>query len=300
MDTFWICEQVKNRTLEGHKHSALGQRNHTGMLMLRWLQKMDLSKYLLEKILHYVAGVIPGIIALVLFECVAPGALRGIFNNGFLGYRTTVALTLLLAFIIGNTLSTCLSIILIVFVSVMAAITVAIRERQSYKDRHAYDPAPWRDPKWRALAKKHLGDRAPNDTLLEPRKAFDFRRRLQEILPEKARTVSIPEMDAQRNNLEQDDQNWAYWYQHHHDLVIQEEDRSFESYVRKGLVFNFETAAVFLIVCSFCVPSVRHWWVLVPASAWIVYMLLEMFGEYAKRINNWSMFAEQIKFLSKA
>jgi len=261
--------------------------------------EMDWSKYPIEKVLHYVAGVIPGIVALILLELVAPGTLRGILNSGFLGYRTTIALILLLAFVIGNTLSTGLGMLLIVPMATLGAITYGIRSRSSYQDRHAYDPAPWRDPNWRALAKMHLGDRAPNDTLLEPRKSFDFKRKMQEILPEKLRTVSLAEMDAQRNSLEQDDGNWAYWYQHFHDLIIQEEDRSFDTYIRKGLVFNLETAAVFLVVCAFGVPTIRHWWVIIPASAWIIYLILEMAGEYAKRLDRWSTFAAQIKYLSK-
>src|SRR5258705_12627328 len=130
---------------------------------------MDLSKYPLEKLLHYLAGVIPGIVALILLEVVTPGTLRAVLNSGFLGYRTSIALVLLLAFVIGNTLSTALAILLIVPTATLGAITYAVRSRPSYQDRHAYDPAPWRDPNWRALAKKHLGDRAPNDTLLEPR-----------------------------------------------------------------------------------------------------------------------------------
>lgn len=259
---------------------------------------MDLSKYPLEKLLHYLAGVIPGIAALLMLEAATPGVLGSLFSVGFLGYRAKIVLVLLLAFVIGNTLSISLSFILTVPLIAMGTITYAIRSRSTYQDRHAYDAAPWRDARWRALAKQHLGDRAPNDTLLDPRKGFDLRRKFQEILPEKLRTVSLAEMDAERNRLEVDDANWAAWYDHFHQLIIQEEDRSFDSYVKKGLTFNFEATAAFILVSAIFVPPVRHWWVIVPACVWILFLILETFAEYVKRLNGWSTFISQIKYLS--
>ncbi len=70
---------------------------------------MDLSKYPLEKLLYFVAGVIPGFVALLIFHVAAPGSFGWFFSLGFLGYRTKVALVVLTAFVVGNSMTRFLS-----------------------------------------------------------------------------------------------------------------------------------------------------------------------------------------------
>src|SRR5258706_15782068 len=103
---------------------------------------MDWSKYPLDKVLHYAAGIIPGLVALFVIEVIATGSFARFFNLGFLGYRTKIGLILLLAFVIGNTLSVCLGFILVVPLAAMGATTYAIRSRSSYEARHPCDAAP--------------------------------------------------------------------------------------------------------------------------------------------------------------
>ena len=261
---------------------------------------MDWSKYPLEKLLHYAAGVIPGFAALFVLEIVASGSFARFFKVDFLGYKTKITLILLAAFVIGNTLSILLGIIVGMTLVVAGAITAAMRSRPTYQRRHAYDAVPWRDPFWRMLARKRLGDRAPNDTLLESRVAFDLHRNFQAGLPEHLRTQSLQEMDMVRNKLETDDANWAAWYQHYHELILRKENRSFDSYVRTGLTFNLETAALFLLVSTFFVRSMRHWWVILPACVWIAFLVLENMGNWTKYTNRWSTLSAQIAHLSGA
>jgi hypothetical protein len=66
---------------------------------------MDWSKYPLEKLFSFVAAVIPGFVALLVF----PGSLQWLFALGFLGYRTRVTVVVLLAFVVGFTMTTILS-----------------------------------------------------------------------------------------------------------------------------------------------------------------------------------------------
>lgn len=260
---------------------------------------MDISKYPLEKLLHYVAGIIPGLTALLVMEMAAPSTLGRLFALGFLGYRTKLIAVLLAAFVIGNTLTVFFGIILGVILVVIGAVIEAVRARPAYQARHAGDPAPWRDLRWRALVKKRLDTPAPDDTMLEPRAAFDLRRKIQEILPEQARSVSLKEMDEQRRKAEINDLRWSEWYHHYHDLVIQKENRTFDSYVRKGLTFNMETAALYVLVSAAFVPAMRHWWYILPACGWVLFVVLETLGNWNQYANKWSTLSAQIKYLSE-
>src|SRR5258707_589380 len=68
---------------------------------------MNLSKYPLEKVFFFLAGIIPGFVALLIFQLAAPGTFGWFFTLGFLGYKTKLGLILLSAFIIGNSLTRC-------------------------------------------------------------------------------------------------------------------------------------------------------------------------------------------------
>jgi hypothetical protein len=68
---------------------------------------MDLSKYPLEKLLYFVAGVIPGFVALLMFQVAHPGSFNWFFSLGFLGYRTKVVLAVLAMFVVVKWLSWC-------------------------------------------------------------------------------------------------------------------------------------------------------------------------------------------------
>jgi hypothetical protein len=63
---------------------------------------MDLSKYPLERLFYFIAGVIPGFAALLIFQLAAPGSFVWFFTLSFLGYKTKLSLILIAAFVIGN------------------------------------------------------------------------------------------------------------------------------------------------------------------------------------------------------
>lgn len=82
---------------------------------------MDLSKYPLEKVFYFVAGVIPGFTALLIFQLAVPGAFTWFFTLGFIGYKTKLSLILLVAFVIGNSMTTFLRAIVGMVGGVVAA-----------------------------------------------------------------------------------------------------------------------------------------------------------------------------------
>jgi hypothetical protein len=70
---------------------------------------MDFTKLPLEKLLYFVAGVIPGFVVLLIFQAAHPYAFGWFVNLAFLGYKTKISLILLVAFVAGNTLTASLS-----------------------------------------------------------------------------------------------------------------------------------------------------------------------------------------------
>src|SRR5579863_1795028 len=102
---------------------------------------MDWSRYPLEKLFSFVAAVIPGFVALLVFS----GSMQQLFALGSLGYRTRVAVVVLVAFVVGFTMTTTLN-------ALLGAIGGSIGS-VSYKPPHTHPIAPWRDPRWRRLVK---------------------------------------------------------------------------------------------------------------------------------------------------
>lgn len=103
---------------------------------------MDWSKFPIEKLTHYVAGIIPGFCVLVLVEFAHPGIGARFFGIGFLGYRTKVAVALAFAFLVGNTLTALLTLILGVLFGVMVGMEMRSAHRSSVQD---WQPTPWQD-----------------------------------------------------------------------------------------------------------------------------------------------------------
>lgn len=73
---------------------------------------MDLPKFPFEKIFYFAAGIIPGFVALLIYQLGVPGSFVWFFTLGFLGYRTKLSLILLAGFIIGNSMTTFLNSLL--------------------------------------------------------------------------------------------------------------------------------------------------------------------------------------------
>src|SRR5438128_12681635 len=101
---------------------------------------MDLSKYPLDKLASFIAAIIPGFAALLIFNLAAPGSFMWFFGLGSLGYNTKLTLILIAAFVIGISLTTLLNGLLGGAGGVLGGMT--------YKHPSQYDVAPWRDPQW--------------------------------------------------------------------------------------------------------------------------------------------------------
>jgi hypothetical protein len=59
---------------------------------------MDWSRYPLDKLVFFVAGIIPGSVALLVYQLAVPGSFNWFFALGFLGYRSKLTLIVLVAF----------------------------------------------------------------------------------------------------------------------------------------------------------------------------------------------------------
>ena len=255
---------------------------------------MDLLKYPLEKLFYFVAGVIPGFVALLIFELVAPGSFRWFFALGFLGYRTKLGLIILACFVVGNSMTAFLSGLL----GGVGGAVGAVMAQRPYRPPHFYDVAPWRDSRWRTLVKNRLGAQAPNDTRLISQAVFDLRRKRVEYLPKEEQLAALAGLDLEKLKTEGDDGDWAQWYDHFHQIVLQPDSRDFISYVRTGLNFNLETAALYVLVSAAVVRNLRHWWCILPACMWVLILVAEFYWGWQRFTDKWLTLSEQIKYLA--
>lgn len=252
---------------------------------------MDLSRYPLEKIFHFAAGFIPGLAALLIFEAAHPGGFRWFFGLGFLGYRTKLVAILLAAFVLGNTMSEFLTFL-------AEAVGRVIGYATPYRPSQLYAVAPCRDPGWRVLVQDVIGPAALADVQLMTPELYDFRLKLLESVPESERKDAAFALLQERAEAVMNDQCWQHWYDHYHQLIVQRADHSFESYVRTGLAYNLQTAAVYYLIFAATFPAIRRRWCILPACMWVVIFAGEIYGAWTRFGNRWSTFQEQLAYLS--
>lgn len=257
---------------------------------------MDFSKYPLEKLIFYLAAIVPGFMALLIFQLAAPGSFGWFFAMGFLGYRSKLAIILLVSFVVGYTLTSCLSSVLL-FLG--GAIGGAMATSRPYKPPETYAAAPWRDPRWRTVLKLHLGKDAPNDTMLISADLFALREQMLNALPQRERDAALLELRGEKINAEIDDGKWAQWYDHFHQLAIQSSERDWHYNVARGLSFNFEATGLYVLISAYWVPSLRHWWLMVPAAVWVFILISQQYGDVKRYTEKWSTLYAQITYLSE-
>jgi hypothetical protein len=251
---------------------------------------MDLSKYPFEKLLHFIAGLVPGFVALLIYQVAAPGTYEWFFALGFLGYRTKVTAILIVAFVIGNSMTRFLSGI---FGAIGGAIGASL-----YKPPHEFEIAPWRDPTWRAALSRVLGPRTPDDTQLFTKWLYDTKVQEVEILPEANRPLARAELERARFKNQREDAEWARWYKYYHTLVLRPaEDIQF--HVQRGLHFNLQTAAVYVLISAAVIPALRRWWCILPSALWVAFLLLEEYEGLRQWGDNWSSFDKQVTYLTE-
>jgi hypothetical protein len=82
-------------------------------------------------------------------------------------------------------------------------------------------------------------------------------------------------------------------------LVLSEgREKDFNWQVRNALNFNMEVTALYVLVAAVVVPALRHWWVMLPSSIWILLLLAEAYAVVRQAGNKWSTLTRQIKYLS--
>jgi hypothetical protein len=257
---------------------------------------MDLSKYPLEKFFFFVAGIIPGFVALLIFQLAAPGSFDWFFTLGFLGYKTKLSVILITAFIVGNSLTTFLN-------SILGAVGGFMGHREAQKPfqpPHTQGVAPWRDIRWRVALRERLGAQTPNDTILISEQMFNLKREGLDFMPEVERPVALANLNRERLDTEMDDLKWSQWYDHYHQKILTGRNRwDVQGYVQHGLVFNLETAAVYTLLSAPLVPAVRHWWCILPAAMWSLILVAQLYSGMSDFRNPWTTLSKQIEYLSE-
>jgi hypothetical protein len=255
---------------------------------------MDLSKYPLEKLVYFIAGIIPGFVALLIYALTVPGSFGWLITIDFLGYKTKLSLILLVAFVIGNSLTTFLSALL----GAIGGEIGRFNAQRPYKPAPSYDQAPWRDRRWRVALKNYLGADAPNNTYLLSGEFLKLKHRHADYLPEPQRLLAHSEVESEKLTTEMDDLNWAYWYDHFHRIVLFDQlKRDFQWHVRQGLIFNLETTGLYLFICAIFVPYLRHWWCILPAFTWVLVLVAQEYSSFKNYVDQWSTLSEQTKYL---
>jgi hypothetical protein len=214
-------------------------------------------------------------------------------DSDSLGYKTKISLTLVVAFIVGYSVSTFLN-------SFLSGIYGAIGARVAlkYEAPHSVAVAPWRDRRWRAVLKKHLGAQAPNDSILMSKESFESRRKMLESMMEPLRSMKINELELEKLNLEIDDGKWAEWYDLYHQQIATEIRNDFVAYVRNDLNFNLEATGVYLLLSSTLVPALRNWRCFTFSIGWLVIGVAQSFAGWQRYGNKWMTLTDQIRYLS--
>jgi hypothetical protein len=265
---------------------------------------MDLSKYPVDKLFHIAAGIIPGFIALTIFDVAHPNAFEWFFALGSLGYKTTAAIILFASFVVGFTFTTFLNAVM----GAIGGIVGQYRAQQPYQPAHSFAVAPWRDHLWRTALEKAHGKDAPDDTLLVSEQAFNARREIINSVPVELAQIgplasyqqqALADLAQEKLASEINDGKWRDWYDHYHRIVLQRYGRDFVFHIRTGLNFNLEAAGLYVLVSAIFVPGIRHWWSLLPAIVWVLMGIAEVLYTVRRFPDRWSTLFEQIDYLSK-
>ena len=260
------------------------------------MQVMDWSKYPIEKVFFFVAGMIPGFLALLIYHLAAPNSFHWFFTLGFLGYKMKLAAILVTAFVVGNSMTTFLSSLL----GMTGGIVGTIIGQKPFKPSHTEKVAPWRDVRWRARAHNRLGAQAPNDSLLVSEELATLRRQvIDTTVPANQCPQAHAALNLEKINTEIDDARWAQWYDHYHQIVFNREIPDVRLHIKRGLDFNLETAGLYILVSAIFVPTLRRWWCILPSALWGLLLFAFEYAQTQKWLNKWSTLEDQIKYLSE-
>jgi hypothetical protein len=110
--------------------------------------------------------------------------------------------------------------------------------------------------------------------------------------------AALAALNREKFESDMNDFEWEQWYDHYYRIVVEPTSPDLSWHVRTGLNFNMETSALYVLISAVFVPSLRHWWCILPSCLWVLLLFAESYS-IAKRISNkWSTLSDQIKYLS--
>lgn len=258
------------------------------------MQITDAFKYPLEKLVYFAASLIPGFAALLIYWSDTSTRLDG-FIRLPLGYATKIWLVVLAAFVVGQTITGVLRAVADdLGFWIGKTIATVIPTKFSFE----HESAPWRDAEWRTAVKRRLGDAAPRDSELLTIPMYRLKLELAGFLSDQEKAAEGMKLFRQRAETVIDDMKWQGVYRHYHQRLLQPDAEDISLHIRSGLTYNFLAAAGYLLIAACFVPSVRHWWCVAPACAWVFIVVAETVGQYARLNTLWTTLQEQITYLS--
>jgi hypothetical protein len=255
---------------------------------------MDLSKYPIDKLFGLVASVIPGFTVLTLFAVSHPHIFSAFFSYQFLGYRMTLFVIFIVAFIVGNSVNTLFRMLAGAFGGIIGA----KRAQEPYRPAPTYQTAPWRDQVWRTRLKEVLGESAPEDTFLVTEQAYSARLKLLEGFPGDS-GPQIQEWQREKLVSEINDGKWKEWYDYYTRIILNESHRDFATNVHLGFMGNMEATALIGLVGIIAVPAVRHWWFFLFVLVWLLVTVGDVAQATKKSTDIWGTLFEQVNYLSE-
>lgn len=257
---------------------------------------MDISKYPIEKFFFFVAGIIPGFAALLIYRLASPASFGWFFAQEALGYKIKLSVVLLVAFIIGNSLTTFLNGVL----GSIGGILGARIAKKPVELSHTVRVAPWRDIIWRAYLKERLKDKSPNDSNLLFDELFSLKCEGLKLLPEPDRQLALGKLKSEQLETQMDDNKWSQWYDHYHRKLLTDTDSwDVQRHVHRGLIFNLQTTAVYTLLSVPFVPAVWHWWSIVPSCLWALILVAETYTAANKFVDPWTTLTQQIEYFAR-
>jgi hypothetical protein len=259
---------------------------------------MDFSKYPIEKLFYFVLGIIPGFTALFIYQLAVPGAFNWFFASCFLGYKMKLVVATAVAFVVGNSMTTFLSSILGAIGGAVYGGIIARRPQTPYSEEAT---APWRDPRWRGVLKRRLGDQAPKDLQLIAPEVFAWRMQLidAQFQDEATRNIQRTQLNLEKIGTEINDGQWAQWYDFYHQVLGTKEREDIEWFVHRRLSYNLEVAAIYVLFSAIVVPQVRHRWYIAPSVMWVVILIAFEYTSFRRFNNKWATLLDQIRYLSE-
>lgn len=256
---------------------------------------MELPTIPLERVFFFIAGVVPGFVALLIYNLSAPHSFRWFFASSLIGYNTKVVIVLVVTLVIGNSLTSFFSIV----ANMVGGAVGGYLGKRPYKASSGEDVVPWRDAKWRSVARKQLGENAPNDTYPMSQAIYDQRVELTRLLPEEQQQQALLELALEKGNATIDDIRWEGWYDHYHILVLNPEHVSVELYIKNGFSANMQATAFCVLISATVVTELRRWWCIVPSLLWILIGAAQIVVDCIRLTNRWSTLSDQVTYLSR-